>query len=91
MAKKEYFLHLPKWVYILQTINNGFNKNLLRISIKLDITYSHFFKIICEFEKKKLLTRTKEGRIQVVELTEKGKRIANYICGIMEDLKVETK
>ena len=46
---------------------------------EVDCTYSHAVKILQEMEKAKLVDFEKQGRIKVINLTENGNKIAEYI------------
>lgn len=49
------------------------------IAKEVDCTYSHTVRIIQIFEKNKLLTFIKKGRIKSIQLTKKGKKIAETL------------
>ncbi len=51
------------------------------------MAWSHMGKIIRIFEKYGLIEREKKGRIKVIELTEKGKEIADGLIRIESILK----
>jgi DNA-binding MarR family transcriptional regulator len=53
---------------------------------EVDCTYSHTVKILQEMEKAKLVSFEKQGRIKVIQLTEPGNKIADYIGRIKEIL-----
>jgi len=46
---------------------------------EVDCTYSHAVKILQEMEKAKLVSFKKQGRIKTIDLTEKGRKVAEYI------------
>ncbi|MCF7866353.1 hypothetical protein K9L67_01835 [Candidatus Woesearchaeota archaeon] len=52
----------------------------------VDCTYSHVVKILQEMEKANIVTFKKEGRLKILELTEKGKEIAGHVEQIMSKL-----
>lgn len=53
---------------------------------QVDCTYSHVVKILHEMEKANIVTFKKEGRLKILELTEKGKAIADHVDQIMTKL-----
>jgi DNA-binding MarR family transcriptional regulator len=52
----------------------------------IDCTYSHIVKILNEFEKKKIITFEKHGRLKLLHLTKKGEDIADSIEKIRTNL-----
>ena len=53
---------------------------------EVDCTYSHTVKILQEMEKAKLVNFQKQGRIKLINLTEQGNKIAEYIGRIKDIL-----
>ena len=53
---------------------------------QIDCTYSHVVKILQEMEKSGLVAFKKQGRLKLLELTKKGKDIANNIEEIRNKL-----
>ena len=49
---------------------------------QIDCTYSHVVKILQEMERAELVAFKKQGRLKLLELTDKGRNIANNIEGI---------
>ena len=49
---------------------------------QIDCTYSHVVKILQEMERADLVSFKKQGRLKLLELTDKGRNIANNIEGI---------
>ena len=49
---------------------------------QIDCTYSHVVKILQEMQKAELINFKKEGRLKLLELTKKGKTIAENIESI---------
>jgi DNA-binding MarR family transcriptional regulator len=49
---------------------------------QIDCTYSHVVKILQEMQKAELINFKKEGRLKLLELTNKGRDIANNIESI---------
>lgn len=72
MVDKLRFFYIPHWMKVLA---HAENPNMLDISKKADITYSHVFQIARAFEKVGYVTREKIGRERKMKLTEKGERI----------------
>jgi len=53
---------------------------------QVDCTYSHVVKILQEMEKAKIVSFKKEGRLKILELTEKGKQLADHVAAIIAKL-----
>lgn len=53
---------------------------------QVDCTYSHVVKILQEMEKSGIVSFKKEGRLKILELTDKGKAIADHIDQIIGKL-----
>jgi len=70
-------------VQISDVIERG-NKYSSKIAKEIDTTYAHIVKIMKEFEKLGLITAEKEGRKKIINLTDKGKKLANHFKGIHE-------
>lgn len=49
-----------------------------QISVKINITNSHTSKIISFLEQKKIITRTKTGRKNVIKFTDNGLKLAEH-------------
>ncbi|MBT4375900.1 winged helix DNA-binding protein [archaeon] len=54
---------------------------------EVDCTYSHAVKILQTLEELKLVDFTKKGRIKLIQLTKKGKEVADAIENIQEKIK----
>ena len=54
------------------------------IAKRIDCTYSHVIKILKLFEKYNLVKMKRKGRLNLVDLTEKGKKIAKKLVEVME-------
>ncbi len=54
------------------------------IAKRIDCTYSHVIKILKLFEKYGLIKMKRKGRLNLVDLTEKGKKIAKKLVEVME-------
>ena len=81
-------LIIPSWMKLLTTLrNNGDNggaKSLYRVSVDINITYSHVSNLKNLLTKKGLITSKKSGRVLKISLTEKGRSIAGCIDKFME-------
>ncbi len=60
---------------------------LTRVSKETDCTYSHTVKVLNELKKHGLVEFKKEGRINKVNLTEKGKEIAILLKNLIKKLE----
>jgi len=54
------------------------------LSKEINYTYSHLVKVLQEMERKNLVEFEKHGRMKVIELTDKGKKVAESIEKIKE-------
>ncbi len=72
----ETLLIKPKQVRLLLSLANGGRKlPLCKIAIKINITISHALKLSSEFIEEGYITKTKNGKNNVYELTKKGKDV----------------
>lgn len=80
---KEIFLH-SKPATILIGIKRGRGEKYASIlSKEADCTYSHAVKILNKFEHNGLVEFNKQGRRKLIDLTEKGERIASSMEMLM--------
>lgn len=73
-----------KTMKILLWLYENKKANMLEISKKTDITYSHAVKIIRFLTAKDCVTMTKTGRERIITITKKGNKIAKLIKKIIE-------
>ena len=57
------------------------------VSRKIDTTYAHTIKILAKLEDQDLIRREKQGRKNLLKLTEEGKKCADKMTELMETLK----
>lgn len=60
------------------------------ISRKIDTTYAHTIKIVSKLEDKDLVSSHKDGRKNILELTEKGEEYADNFLDILQTLEHNT-
>jgi len=73
---------------ILIEINNPQTDNYpSEIAKKTGCTYSHTVRLVQRMEKKDLINSQKEGRRKMLELTDKGRRVAKSLSDAIEELK----
>lgn len=73
---------------ILIEVNNPQTGNYpSEIAKATGCTYSHTVRLIQRMEEKNLLTSKKKGRRKMLELTEKGKKVAKSLSDAIEGLK----
>ena len=78
-----FFREKPAMMLVnLKNANSGVYASSLAKTI--DCTYSHVVKILQEMEKEGILNFEKQGRLKLLTLTQKGKRIASNIDQIRE-------
>ena len=58
-------------------------KYATQLAKEVDCTYSHTVKLLEHFRKMSLVKFKKTGRIKMIELTDDGKEIANYLEGLV--------
>ncbi|MBI2085021.1 MAG: winged helix DNA-binding protein [Candidatus Aenigmarchaeota archaeon] len=54
-----------------------------QLAKEVNCTFSHTVKLLEQFRKMGLVTFKKTGRIKMIELTDDGKEIANYLEGLV--------
>ncbi len=81
-------LFREKPVKILLKLNSANGKSYASIIAKeADCTYSHTVKVIQRFEEEGLLKFVKDGRIKAIELTPKGRKVAEELKKLLTLLK----
>ncbi len=58
-------------------------KYATQLAKEVDCTYSHTVKLLDQFESMGLVGFKKTGRIKMIELTDDGREIANYLEGLV--------
>lgn len=88
MEDKQSFFLKEKPVMALVTLRRNRQEMYGSIvSKKIDTTYAHTIKILAQMEEENLIRREKQGRKNVLELTEQGKDCADKFIDIMESLQ----
>ena len=79
----------PPAANIILSIFNAKERTFsLRISNKINVTYSHVTKLLNVMKKAGLIISTLEGRNKYLFLTEKGNNVANLILALREQLTI---
>ena len=89
MSKKdifEVFFRRKPAMILVALKQNSRNRYGSVLAKEVDCTYSHTVKILQEMEKSKLVSFEKQGRIKIINLTEHGTKIADYIGRIKDIL-----
>jgi DNA-binding MarR family transcriptional regulator len=60
----------------------------LRIAKQIDCTHSHTLKLLGKFEAEGYITRQESGRIRVINLTEKGERLATRFIELSRSMGI---
>ena len=81
---KEQDIYFPKWIEIIVELNK--NPNMTTIAYNMKITHSSVGSIVRVFETKGYCVKVKKGRNQLVELTDKGKKISMICETLMSNL-----
>jgi predicted transcriptional regulator len=89
LAKKqetmfEVFFRKKPALILVALRKNSKNRYGSVLAKEVDCTYSHAVKILQEMERTKLISFEKHGRIKVIQLSEQGNKIAEYIEKIKE-------
>jgi len=71
---------------ILDSEENGESAYPLAISKEVGSPYSYISKVLSEFEENALIESEFKGRIRVVHFTEEGRKIAEMLKGLKEEL-----
>jgi predicted transcriptional regulator len=74
-----------KPVNLFLAIDINKSKNVQRLSRSVDVTYSHANKLIDKWIKDKLLTKTKNGRENLIEYTERGYKIKEGLFKLIQE------
>lgn len=84
---EEFFLN-RKPVRIMISLRQQTTENYASaISRQVDATYSHTIKVLKQMRKYKLVEFEKEGRKKIIELTEKGEKIAEKLSHLIQELQ----
>jgi|TARA_Y100000310_G_C20604626_1_gene774859 predicted transcriptional regulator len=78
-----FFRKKPALILVALRKNNR-NRYGSVLAKEVDCTYSHAVKILQEMESAKLVQFEKQGRIKIIQLTDTGNKIAEYIEKIRE-------
>lgn len=54
------------------------------IARKINCTYAHIVKLLSRYEKTGIVNRKTEGRIRIIRLTKKGKKVATNLYYVIE-------
>lgn len=73
-----FFRRKPAMILMALRKNTRFRYGSV-LAKEVDCTYSHAVKILQEMEKAKLVDFEKQGRIKIINLTENGNKVAEYI------------
>lgn len=77
---------------MLVFLKQGENPNYAtEVSKGVDCTYSHTIKVLDEFKDKGLVKFKKEGRIKLINLTERGEDIAHDLEGLVRKFRRSEK
>ncbi len=66
----------PLWTNILKTLIDGKEHTVINISRELVSSYTQTTNLIREMESKNILTIVKDGRSNVIRITQKGNELA---------------
>ncbi len=90
MSLEKMFLHekaVDILLKILEVEKSGKTPYPLKISKEVGSPYSYISKVLSEFEKSALIESELKGRRRAVRLTEDGRRIAELLSKLREELK----
>ena len=80
------FFNLGSGYKTLLIINKEDGMNILKISKKVDVTYTHTFHCVSELKKRRLVNVKKKGRQNKVKISNRGHKIAMYLKLIMDEM-----
>ena len=80
----EVFFRKKPALILVALRKNSKNRYGSVLAKEVDCTYSNAVKILQEMERAKLISFEKHGRIKVIQLSEQGNKIAEYIEKIKE-------
>ncbi len=90
MSLEKMFLHektVEIMLKILEAEENGKNVYPLIISKEIGSPYSYISKVLSEFEKNALIESEVKGRIRIVRFTEDGRKIAELLRKLRDELR----
>ncbi len=90
MGLEKMFLHektVEIMLKILEAEENGKKIYPLVISKEVGSPYSYISKVLSEFEKNALIESEVEGRVRVVKFTEEGRKIAEMLRNLRNELR----
>ena len=90
MSLEKMFLHektVEIMLKILEAEENGKNVYPLIISKEIGSPYSYISKVLSEFEKNALIESEVKGRIRIVRFTENGRKIAELLRMLRNELR----
>ena len=90
MSLERMFLHektVEIMLKILEAEENGKNVYPLIISKEIGSPYSYISKVLSEFEKNALIESEVKGRIRIVRFTEDGRKIAELLRELRNELR----
>ncbi len=90
MSLEKMFLHektVEIMIKILEAEENGKSVYPLIISKEIGSPYSYISKVLSEFEKNALIESEVKGRVRVVRFTEDGRKIAEMLRNLRNELR----
>ena len=72
-------LRFDMWMNILKYLTEHTNSTITAVTINIEGSYSHVFNILKLLRAKDLIIVNKQGRKNIIELTNKGWIIANHV------------
>ncbi|MDY6769799.1 MAG: winged helix DNA-binding protein [Candidatus Nanohaloarchaea archaeon] len=82
----EMFLHRKPARILVGLVRGDGDKYASVLSKEADCTYSHTVKILDQFEENGLIEFTEEGRKKLIELTDRGERLADRMNDLMQEI-----
>lgn len=74
-----------KQIEILANLETS--KSIAELNKKVNITYSHLLKVMYLYQKEGIIETQKQGRVRMLNLTEKGKQLCEAILNLIKILK----
>ena len=72
-------LQIPRWIEVMAYLNEHEGESISDINRNIRMTYSHTTAVVKELSVRKYVNKRKKGRISMVTLTAKGRKLAE-VC-----------
>ena len=77
-------LEIPSWIILMNQIYQKEGKSISKIRKDITTNYPHSCNLIHKFKEEGLVTLNKEGREQLIHLTDKGRKLAEICFNLIQ-------